>query len=110
MNVLILGEELAALCQSARALDRAFGRVRGRLVGQRLHEIAGSPSLGDLMRLPALECAFRRHGDTECVAVRVDPGLTIMVQPYVDAMSDPPLPQVQAVLVVGVEQAEPAKR
>lgn len=110
MNVLVVGDELGALCESSQALDDAFGRVRASLVRQRLCEIAGSPSLGDSMALPALECTLRRDGDVERVVVRVDRGLAIIVQPYVDEMSDPPLEEAHTVLVVALEQTESMKR
>ena len=78
MIVSFATKELAALCNSAAALDKRFGRERGDLIRQRMYEIAGAPSIDGLTRLPALKCSRRTEAGREVVVVRID-SITMLV-------------------------------
>ncbi len=80
MIVSFATEELATLCNSGAALDKRFGRQRAQQIRQRLFEIAGTPSVERLTRLPALGCGHRVTAGREQVVVRIDAITTLVVE------------------------------
>ena len=56
MDVLFANGKLQKLCNSAKELQRKFGKKMAARIQQRIAELAAAPTLKDMEKLPAARC------------------------------------------------------
>jgi len=98
VRITFRSQDLRDLCSSSSAIDRAFGRVTGAVIRQRLFEISGTPTLGGLRALPAV--GMRAGLEPGQAIIVVDRTLEILLDVFVDPGRSGPSFTVQEVTIV----------